>query len=99
MTMERKPGNTGWQPGHAPSTPRPPAAPPSKQGGVNGPGVSIQPKDPKHPAHEVFRWGQPASSANPPRKDPAFVTHQSRQMNQGQKDAPLASRNAKVGGR
>jgi hypothetical protein len=65
MTLVRKPGNTGWQPGHAPSSPRPPEPPPSKGGGVPGQGPAIvrQPADPKHIHHAVYRWASPRLGA------------------------------------
>jgi hypothetical protein len=91
MVMVRKPGNTGWAPQQPPMTPRPPAAPPSKQGGVNGPGVRVQPQDPKHPAHEVYRWGQPAAGAKQVPERP-YVQHQDRRVDAGRRMGPAKGR-------
>jgi hypothetical protein len=85
MTMIRKPGNTGWQPGHAPSTPRPPAAPPSKQGGVNGPGTRVQAADPKHVAHTNYRVGQPAPGVTARTTEHPYVQHQDRRVDAGRR--------------
>jgi hypothetical protein len=90
MTMIRKPGNTGWQPGHAPSTPRPPAAPPSGGGGPPGQGSAIvrQPADPKHIHHAVYRVGQPAPGRTNTQMEHPYVSHSDRRVDAGRRMAP-----------
>jgi hypothetical protein len=96
MTLIRKPGNTGWQPGHAPSTPRPPAAPAAKIGGPQETSVvRHQPADPKHISHASYRVGQPAPGRTNTQMEHPYVSHSDRRVDAGRRMAPAKAPKAK----
>jgi hypothetical protein len=88
MTTYVKKPQTGWAPGQRPQTPRPPEAPPSRTGGSGMPGVPIG-HDVKHSAATAYQFGTgPGAGSRPKTGDPAYVSHQSRQVDQGRRVAP-----------
>jgi hypothetical protein len=90
MTLTRKPGNSGWVPGGKPVSGRPPEPPAARHGGSGMPGVRMPTTDPKHPAKTVYQFGSGASSidSRPALKDPAWVSHSNRRVDEGKRLAP-----------